>query len=64
MQIKLTKRDLKVGVEILIPDTLANPADPKGFDCPIYIEYYEDKIQVHIWNGEQDPVTTILKQKL
>lgn len=63
MQIKLGKRDLKKGVEILIPGTLANPADPKGFNCPIYIELYEGHILVHIWNGDQDPVTTVLKRK-
>jgi hypothetical protein len=53
MQIKLDKKDLMNGVEIVIPGTIGNPADP----------IYEGKILVHIWNGDQDPVTTELKTK-
>ena len=63
MQIKLGKRELKKGVEIIIPGTLANPADPVDTNCPIYIELYEGHILVHIWNGDQDPNTIELKVK-
>jgi cadmium resistance protein CadD (predicted permease) len=63
MQIKLDKKDLMNGVEIVIPGTIGNPADPIDVNCPIYIELYEGKILVHIWNGDQDPVTTELKTK-
>lgn len=49
--------DMKdIPLEICIPGFKNNPAFPD--DAQIFIEYYEDKVRVHVWNGEQDPITT------
>jgi hypothetical protein len=64
MQVQVTKRDLKAGrgLEIHIPGVLGNPADA-GLTCPIYIEYHNGRVQVHVWDGKQDPTTTVLTNR-
>jgi hypothetical protein len=44
------------GLEIKVPGFLGNPECPEGGQ--IFIEIYEGKLRVHVWNGESDPVTT------
>ena len=46
------------GLAILVPGFKGNPECPT--DAQIFIEYYEGKIRVHVWNGSSDPVTTEL----
>lgn len=56
------------GLEIRFPGFKGNPQAPD--DGQVFIEYYEDKIQVHVWNGEgdyptrnaEDPVTVKIKE--
>jgi len=65
MEIKIDRKRISyeggnVGLEIRIPGVLGNPTDPEGMPCPIYIEEIDGKIQIHIWDGEQDPQTIIL----
>jgi hypothetical protein len=43
------------GLNISIPGFKGNPDDK--FSTPVYIEYYEGKLLVHIWRGEPDPLT-------
>jgi len=43
------------GLSISIPGFKGNPAEVEP--SQIYIEYYEGKLLVHIWRGEQDPET-------
>ena len=49
------------GLEIQIPEAVGNPSCPD--DGPIWIEYYQKKLLVHIWNAEQNPITIELKLK-
>ena len=50
------------GVEINIAGYKRNPACPD--DGQIWLEMYEDKLQVHVWNGDQNPTTiTFEKEK-
>ena len=51
------------GLEIVIPGTVGDPtADPKN-PIPVFIEYYEGKLRVLIWNGDQDPEVYEVKLK-
>ncbi len=43
------------GIEIKIPGFKGNPQCPH--EGQIFIEYYEGKIAVHVWNGDADPET-------
>lgn len=43
------------GLSISIPGFKGNPAEVEP--SQVYIEYYEGKLLVHIWRGEQDPET-------
>jgi hypothetical protein len=43
------------GLEIHVPGFLGNPEAPE--DGQIFIEVYEGKLRVHVWNGESDPTT-------
>ena len=60
IQLQLSLKDLdnnegSGGLEIAIPGTVGDPtADPRN-PIPIFIEYYEGKLRVLIWNGNQDP---------
>ncbi len=65
-EIEMTKEDLDNnkgggGLSIKVPGFKANPACPG--DGQIFIEYYENKIRVHVWNGDQDPITTEIEEK-
>ena len=63
--LKLSKQMLNYnsggGLEIRIQGFKSNPACPE--EGQIFIEYYEKKIRVHVWNGEQDPVTTEIEKE-
>lgn len=48
------------GFEIKIPGFNGNPDSPE--EGQIFIEYYEGKIKVHVWNGESDPITTEIEK--
>lgn len=65
MTLKLSKEILNNnagggGLVIKIPGFKNNPACPD--EGQILIEYYERKIRIHVWNGEQDPVTTEIEK--
>lgn len=49
------------GLEIRIPGFKNNPAAIN--DGQIFIEFYQGKISVHVWYGEQDPVTTVIEKE-
>lgn len=50
------------GLEIIIPEAKGNPADDPKKPIPVFIEYYDKKLQVHIWDGtSQDPQTITLE---
>lgn len=61
MKLKFTKRQMTKGIEIKLAGCIGDPVDKKP-GTALYIEYYEGKVQVHVWNGEADCQTTILKQ--
>ena len=63
MQLRLTKEELNKGLEISIPGVLANPTDEPGKECPIFIEYYEGKVRVHVWDRKENPTTIILTNR-
>ena len=50
------------GLEIRVPGFKGNPECPD--EAQIFIEYYEGKLRVHVWNGEADPNTVELEQEL
>lgn len=45
------------GIEILIPGALGNPNDV--IPTPIFLEYYEGKVMLRVWNGKDDPDVSI-----
>ena len=45
------------GLIIGIEGFKGNPVDAQGIYEQIYIEYWEGKIRIHVWNGEQDAKT-------
>jgi len=49
------------GLEIRVPGFKANPECPD--DGQIFIEYYEGKVRVHVWNGDQNPITTEIEKE-
>lgn len=62
MKILLSKEEIATlecgqGLIIGIDGFKGNPADADGINEQIYIEYWEGKICIHVWNGEQDPKT-------
>jgi hypothetical protein len=61
MEIRLTKKQLNEGVEIRIAGCKGDPTD-KAPRTVLYIEHYEGRVQLHVWNGSQDCQTIILKQ--
>ena len=67
MELKIKRKQIrhegcKGGLEILIPGVLGDPtyAGKGNMQCPIFIEEYNGKIQIHIWDGKQDPQTIVL----
>ena len=68
MQLHLTKEDLNNnhgngGLEIYFPGVLANPTDVPGKECPIFIEYHNGSVLVHVWDGKEDPTTITLTNR-
>ena len=63
-KLTLTKQSLEKGAfEISVIGCIGDPVDPAH--TAIVIEYYEGKVRVHVWNGKQDPTTSIdLKEYL
>ena len=67
MKISLDKKDIENkdggrGVEIVIEGCVGDPAE-KFPGTAVFIEHYEGKVQVHVWDGtQQDCQTIILKQ--
>ena len=66
MQFKFTKEELSNagsgGLEIKIEGCPGDPTE-KEHGTSVFIEYYENKVQVHVWDGtQQDCQTIILKQ--
>ena len=64
IQIHITEHELENtngsgGLEIIIPGTIGNPQETLA--CPVFIEKYEGKIRVVVWNGDQDPTIIPLK---
>ena len=49
------------GFSIRVPGFKANPECPD--DGQIFIEYYEGKVRVHVWNGDQNPITTEIEKE-
>jgi hypothetical protein len=51
------------GLEITIKDCIGNPQE-KEPGTSIFLEYYQGKFQVHVWDGtQQDPTTIVLKKR-
>jgi hypothetical protein len=68
MRLVLNKRELRNkgngGLEIAIEGYTGDPQE-KTPGTAVFIEYYEGKLQVHVWNGTQsDCQTIILEEKL
>lgn len=57
----LTKQSLiGEGLEITVKGCIGDPADPDN--TTVFIENHEGQILIHVWNGEQNPTTTVLKE--
>jgi hypothetical protein len=68
MQLRLTKENLdnhdgNGGLEISIPGLQELPGSIYGKECPIFIEYYEGKVLIHVWDGKEDPTTITLTNR-
>ena len=66
MKLQVTKKDLtnqgSGGLEIKIKNCPGDPTEDEP-GTSVFIEYYEGKVQVHVWDGnQQDCQTIILKQ--
>lgn len=66
VKIKMNLKDLDNnggmgGLEIEIPETLADPSGSETEHIPIFIEYYEGELRVCIWDNTQDPVIIPIK---
>lgn len=48
------------GLEIEVPGFRGNPQCPD--EGQIWIEVFEDQLQVHVWSGEDDPVVKIPRE--
>jgi hypothetical protein len=62
MVLRFKKKDLEQdGLTIHIEDCRGNPdsVDPDV----IYLEHYNGKVLLHVWNGEEDPKTIELEQE-
>jgi hypothetical protein len=65
---KISRKDLKNdegsgGLEIYIPGVLGDPSDGSDVPCSVFIEEYEGKVWVRIWDGKQDPTSICLTDK-
>ena len=65
-QIELSMKDVDNnkgggGFSIKIPGFKANPACPD--DGQVFIEFYDGKLRVHVWNGDQDPTSIIIDKE-
>jgi hypothetical protein len=47
------------GLEINVPGFQGDPLDGNDAPCQIFLEYYEGKLQAHIWNGTSSEPQTI-----
>jgi len=46
------------GLEIGVPGFNSSPADAEDHPSQVYIEFYEGKLAVHVWDGSgEDPQT-------
>jgi hypothetical protein len=66
MKMKFSKKDLinegSGGLEIKIEGCPGDPTEDEP-GTSLFIEYYEGKVQVHVWDGRgQDCQTITLKQ--
>ena len=51
------------GLEITIPGTLGDPTADSKKPILVFIEYYEGKLRVLIWNGDPDPEVYDIKMR-
>ena len=51
------------GLEIYIPGVLGDPSDSSDVPCSIFIEEYDGKIWVRVWDGQQDAQSICLTNK-
>jgi hypothetical protein len=64
MQLKLSQHELdnsqgSGGLEIVIEGCKGDPLDKKP-GTAVFIEKYEGKVQVHVWDGTQSDCQTII----
>jgi len=61
MRIVVNKAQLACpdGLEICVEGHAGNPCEAQP-STSVYIELYEGEVLVHVWNGEEDAVTTRL----
>jgi hypothetical protein len=50
------------GLEIKFPGFIGNPECTD--EAQLFVEFYEEKLRVHVWNGNSDPITTELNPEL
>lgn len=67
MQLKLTKKELdnnngSGGLEIKVAGYTGDPQEISP-GTAVFIEYYEGKLQVHVWDGTQADCQTIILHK-
>lgn len=65
-KVRVTLEELKndeggCGLEIYIPGTKANLYEKEA--CPIFVEYYDGKLRVLIWDETTEPQVITLKIK-
>jgi len=67
MRIEVDADELKYekghGVEIFVKGFEGNPANSEETDSQIFIESYEGKVRIHVWNATMDPVTFELLER-
>jgi hypothetical protein len=62
MEFKFTRKQLDEGIEIKINGCKGDPTE-KAPGTSLYLEHYEGKVLVHVWDGtSQDCQTIELKQ--
>lgn len=47
------------GVEIAIPGFKAAAGDGSETPAQVFLEVYNNKLRVHVWNGDEDPIATV-----
>ncbi len=47
------------GLEIGILGFKDSPANDRKWPSQIFVEYYQGKVRVHVWNGCEDPVVSV-----